>query len=184
MFGTCWQTSAVTGNMRSMNDSEKGKLMFKLSLLVLLGLVAVVPSPITAVRDAQQFRVQCVSELSARNIAEVASLPEYPEEAEPGGSQGHVFAAMLFGTDGRLSKIKFYETPNERASESVKKALQNWKLKQLFDGGQQPIMTRTALRFNFIFEDGKGRVEVASEQEQKEFGGEWGKKACKSSLDE
>ena len=119
-----------------------------------------------------------------RQIAEVTSLPEYPEESEPGSSQGLVFATMLFGTDGRLSKIRFFESPNEQASEAVKKALQKWKLKELFDGGQQPIMTRTALRFHFVFEDGKGRVEVATEREQKEFGGEWGMKACKASLDE
>jgi hypothetical protein len=45
-------------------------------------------------------------------------------------------------------------------------------------------MTRTAIRFHFVFEDGKGRVEVATEQEQSEFGGEWGKRVCKASFDE
>ena len=129
--------------------------------------------------------IQCVPELTTRKIAEETSLPEYPaEETEPGASQGIVFAAVLFGTDGKLSKIKFYETPNSQSSEAVKKALQKWKLKELFDGSQQPIMTRTALRFHFIFEEGKGRVEIATDQEQLEFGGEWGKRACKASLDE
>jgi outer membrane biosynthesis protein TonB len=158
--------------------------MFKLSLLAVLGLATVVTSPLTAPRNQQQSQVQCVPELTARKIAEETSLPEYPEEAEPGSSQGVVFAAVLFGTDGKLSKIRFYETPNAQASEAVEKALRKWKLKELFDGEQQPITTRTALRFHFVFEDGKGRVEIATEQEQLEFGGKWGTKACRSSLDQ
>jgi len=167
-----------------MSDTEKGKLMFKFTLLVLLGVAALVASPITAPLSQQQFRTQCVSEFTARQIAEQTRLPEYPEEVEPGSSQGLVFAALVFGTDGRLSKIKFYDSPNEQTSEAVKKALQKWKLKELFDGGQQPIMTRTALRFHFVFENGKGHVEIATDEEQKEFGGNWGNKACKSSFDE
>lgn len=169
--------------MRNVIVSEKGKLMFKLFLLVSLGLAFVATSPLTAPRQ-DNSRVQCVPELTARMIAEKTSLPDYPEETEPGKSAGTVFAATLFGTDGRLSKVKFYETPNSQASEAVKKALERWKLKELFDGSQQPIMTRTALRFHFVFEDGKGRVDVATEQEQNEFGGEWGKRVCRGSLNE
>lgn len=45
-------------------------------------------------------------------------------------------------------------------------------------------MTRTGLRFHFVFEDGKGRVDFATEQEQIEFGGKWGDKVCKASLDD
>ena len=169
--------------MRRVIVNEKGKLMFKLFLLVVLGLAYVLTSTVTS-PNQPRTRIQCVPELTARMIAEETSLPEYPEEPEPGASQGVVFAAALFGTDGRLSKIKFYETPNKQASEAVEKALQKWKLKELFDGAQQPIMTRTALRFHFVFENGKGRVEVATEQEQNEFGGEWGKRVCRSSLDD
>jgi hypothetical protein len=160
-------------------ETGKGKLMFKLVLLVL---ASVVTSPFTSSRQSQ--RIQCVPELTTRQIAVDISLPEYPEETEPGSSQGVVFVAILFGTDGRLSKIKFYETPNSKASDAVKKALQKWKLKEIFGGGQEPTITRTALRFHFIFEDGKGRVDVATEQEQNEFGGEWSKRVCRSSLDE
>jgi hypothetical protein len=58
----------------------------------------------------------------------------------------------------------------------VKTALEKWKLRELFDGGGQPIETRTGLRFHFVFEDGNRRVDVANEQEQFEFGGEWGKR--------
>ena len=163
--------------------NDKGKLMFKLFLLVALCLALVVTSPLTSSHQ-ESTRVQCVPELTTRMIAEETSLPEYPEEAEPGASQGVVFAAVLFGTDGRLSKIKFYESPNSQASEAVKKALQKWKLKELYDGSQQPITTRTAIRFHFVFEDEKGRVEVASDVEQREFGGEWGKRVCRSSLEE
>ena len=89
--------------------------------------------------------------------------PEYPEETEAGSTKGVVFAAVLFGTDGKLSKIKFYDTPNSQASDAVKKALEKWRLKKIFGGGQEPTMTRTAIRFHFVFEDGKGRVEVATE---------------------
>lgn len=166
-----------------MIKNEKGKLMFKLFLLLTLGFAFVVISPLTS---SQQDRtvIQCVPELTTRKIAEETSLPEYPEDTESGNSQGVVFAAVLFGTDGKLSKIKFYETPNSQSSEAVKKALQKWKLKELYDGNQQPIMTRTALRFHFVFEDGKGRVEIATSQEQNEFGGEWGKRVCRASLDD
>lgn len=154
--------------------------MFKLFLLVTLGLAVLALS--TSPR--QQPRIQCVPELTTRTLAEETSLPEYPEEGEPGSSQGVVFAAVLFGTDGKLSKIKFYETPGPQASDAVKKALAKWKLKELFGGGGEPTMTRTALRFHFVFEGGKGRVEVATEQEQNEFGGDWGKRVCRASLDD
>jgi hypothetical protein len=171
----------VQKTMRMIFETEKAKLMFKLFLLVLMGLAAVVSLPSTS---QQPQRTQCVPEMTARQIAEETSLPEYPEEAEPGSTQGVVFAAVLFGTDGRVSKIKFYDTPNSQASDAVKKALEKWKLKKIFGGGQEPTMTRTAIRFHFDFEDGKGRVEVATEQEQSEFGGEWGKRVCKASFDE
>jgi hypothetical protein len=162
--------------------TEKERLMFKLLLLVGLGLTTLATALPTSPR--QQPRVQCVPEFTARSIAEETSLPDYPEEGEPGSSQGLVFAAVLFGTDGKLSKIKFYETPGPQASEAVKKALEKWKLKELFGGGGEPTMTRTALRFHFVFADGKGHVEVATEQQQNEFGGEWGKKVCRASLDD
>lgn len=169
--------------MRNVMVSEKGKLMLKLLLLISVALAFVATSPLTVPRQ-ENTRIQCVPELTARMIAEETSLPEYPEETESGKTVGIVFAAALFGIDGRLSKVKFYESPNSQTSEAVKKALEKWKLKQLFDGSQQPIMTRTALRFHFVFEDGKGRVDVATEQEQNEFGGEWGKRVCRGSLDE
>lgn len=164
-------------------ETEKGKLMFKLLLLVLLGLASVVSSTLTSPREQPQ-RTQCVPEVTVRQIAQETSLPEYPDETEPGSSKGVVFAAVLFGTDGRLSKIKFFETPNAHASDAVKKALEKWKLKEIFGGGNEPTMTRTAIRFHFIFEEGKGRVEAATEQEQNEFGGDWGKRVCRSSFEE
>jgi hypothetical protein len=167
--------------MRKVLETEKAKLMFKLFLLVLLGLAAVVSLPLTS---QQPLRTQCVPELTARQIAEETSLPEYPEETEAGSTKGVVFAAVLFGTDGKLSKIKFYDTPNSQASDAVKKALEKWRLKKIFGGEQEPTMTRTAIRFHFVFEDGKGRVEVATDQEQNEFGGEWGKRVCRASFDE
>ena len=128
--------------------------------------------------------VQCISESRARKMAEQTALPEYPEEADPGSSQGVVFATVLFGIDGKMSKIKFNETPNAQTAEAVKKAVEQWKLRELYDSALQPIMTRTGLRFHFVFEDGKGRVDFATEQEQIEFGGKWGDKVCKASLDD
>jgi hypothetical protein len=111
-------------------------------------------------------------------------LPEYPEETEPGSSAGLVFVAVEFGTDGKFSKMKMHETPGPQVTEAVKTALEKWKLRELFDGGGQPIKTRTALRFHFVFEDGKGRVDVATEQEQLEFGGQWSKPVCRVNFDE
>lgn len=99
-------------------------------------------------------------------------------------STGLVFVAVEFGTDGRLNKMKVHQTPGPQVTEAVKTALEKWKLRELFDGGGQPIKTRTGLRFHFVFEDGKGRVNVANEQEQLEFGGEWGKKTCRVNFDE
>jgi hypothetical protein len=49
---------------------------------------------------------------------------------------------------------------------------------------QQLIETRTALRFHFMFENGKGSVELATEQGQLEFAGEWRKKVCRGSFEE
>jgi len=169
--------------MRRVIESEKGKLMFKLVLLVLLGVAFFVTSPLTLPRQIPQT-ISCQAELSIREFAETTSLPEYPEETEPGSAQGVVFAAALFDTEGKLSKVKIYETPSPQASDAVKKALEKWKLKQVFDGGLQPIIRRTGIRFHFIFEDGKGRVEVATHEEQVEFGGQWGKRVCHSSFDE
>jgi hypothetical protein len=169
--------------MRRVIESERGKLMFKLFLLVLLGVAFLVTSPLTSSRQIPQT-VSCEPELTIRRFAEKTSLPEYPEETEPGSSQGVVFAAALFGTDGKLSKIKFYETPSPQASQAVKRALEKWKLKEVFDGGLQPTIRRTGIRFHFVFEDGKGRVEEATHEEQVEFGGQWGKRVCHSSFDE
>jgi hypothetical protein len=150
--------------------------MFKLILLGLLSVAFLVTSPLTSPSD-QGTRTNCVPELSTRQLAEVTRLPEYPEETEPGSSKGVVFAAVLFGIDGRLNKIKFYETPNSQASDAVKKALKKWKLKEIFGGGGEPTMTRTAIRFHFVFQDGKGRVEMATEEEQKEFGWRMGQES-------
>jgi len=160
---------------------ETSKLVSKLVLLILLGGAAVV---ITAPSEPQQTETQCVPEAGARKIAENSPLPEYPEEKEPGGSAGLVFVAVEFGTDGKFSKMKMHDTPGPQVTEAVKTALEKWKLRQLFDGGGQPIKTRTALRFHFVFEDGKGRVDVATEQEQLEFGGHWSKPVCRVNFDE
>ena len=92
--------------------------MFKLFLLTLVGLTFLVTSPRSS-RLQQRERTNCVPELTTRQLAEKTSLPDYPDETEPGSSKGVVFAAVLFGTDGRLSKIKFYETPNAAASDAV-----------------------------------------------------------------
>ena len=47
--------------------------------------------------------VQCISESRARKMAEQTALPEYPEEADPGSSQGVVFATVLFGIKPKMS---------------------------------------------------------------------------------
>lgn len=159
---------------------ETNKLVIKLALLIVLGSAVVMTAPVRQ----QRTETQCVPEANTRKIAESSPLPEYPEETEPGSSAGVVFVAVAFGTDGRFKKMKAHQTPSPQVTEAVKTALEKWKLRELFDSGGQPIETRTGLRFHFVFEDGKGRVEIANEQEQLEFGGEWGKKVCKASLDE
>jgi hypothetical protein len=163
------------------SDKETSKLVGKLVLLILLVGSAVV---MTVPAEPQLTNTQCVPELGARKIAENSPLPEYPEEKEPGSSAGLVFVAVEFGTDGKFSKMKMHETPGPQVTEAVKTALEKWKLRELFDGGGQPIKTRTALKFHFVFEDGKGRVDVATEQEQLEFGGQWSKPVCRVNFDE
>ena len=157
------------------------KLSLSAILLTLLGSSVVV---MTAPGKPQRTETQCVSEGRARKYAESSPLPDYPEEQEPGSSAGRVFVAVEFGTDGKFSKMKMHETPGPQVTEAVKSALEKWQLKKLFDGGGQPIKTRTALRFHFVFEDGKGRVDVATEQEQLEFGGHWSKPVCRVIFDE
>lgn len=160
---------------------ETSKLVVKLVVLITLVGSAVM---MTARAPQQRNETQCISESKTRKFAENAPLPEYPEETEPGSSAGVVFVAVEFGTDGRFDKMKVHQTPGSQVTEAVKAALEKWKLKELFDGGGQPVKTRTGLRFHFVFEDGKGRVDVANEQEQLEFGGEWGKKTCRVSFEE
>ena len=156
-------------------------MVIKLVVIVILVGSAVM---MTARAPQQLNQTQCLSESKARKFAENAPLPEYPEETEPGSSAGVFFVAVEFGTDGRFSKMKVHQTPGPQVTEAVKTALEKWKLKELFDGGGQPVKTRTGLRFHFVFADGKGRVDVANEQEQLEFGGEWGKKNCRVTFDE
>ena len=164
--------------------NQKGKLMFKLFLLVTLGLALVVSSPLNSPLQ-QNEPVQCLPEVMARKLAAQTMLPDYPKEAAT-GSEGVVFAAVLFDADGRLSKVRVYETPDTKFSDAVKSALEKWKMKEFFNGAQQPMMTRTGIRFHFVFdhEDGKGHVNLATDQEQSEFGGEWGKKVCRGSFDQ
>jgi hypothetical protein len=154
-----------------------GKLVL---LIVLVGAASVMRAP----GEPQLTKTQCVPEAGARKFTENSPLPEYPEEKEPGSSAGRVFVVVEFGTDGKFSKMKMHETPGPQVTEAVKTALEKWKLRELFDGGGQPIKTRTALRFHFVFEDGKGRVDVATEQEQLEFGGHWSKPVCRVNFDE
>lgn len=157
--------------------------MFKILLVIVLGLAAFAASPRSSTRE-QAERTQCASEGRTRTFAEEISVPEYPEGGDPASSQGLVFAAVLFGTDGKLSKIKFYETPSPEAAEAVKKALEKWRLMKLFGGGGEPTMTKTAVRFHFVFEGEKGRVDLATEKEQTEFGGKWGLRVCGESFGE
>lgn len=121
---------------------------------------------------------QCTSERGARSIAENIVLPSYPEEAKAEGHQGLVWALVSFDQEGKLAKTRFLESPHPLLAEAVGHALEEWKLKRLYNGGLKPIETQTAVRFHFIFENGQGRVETATDEEQKEFGGEWGKRVC------
>jgi hypothetical protein len=155
-------------------------MIFKLVLLIMLGSAVVMTAPV----EQQRTQTQCVTEGRARKFAENSPLPEYPKEMEPDSSAGLVFVAVEFGTDGKFNKMKVYQTPGPQATEAVRNVIEKWKLRELFDGGGQPIKTRTGLKFHFVFDDGKGRVDVANEQEQLEFGGEWGKKVCRASLDD
>lgn len=167
--------------MKFLRDKRNLALIFvKTSIVILFAAASVT----TSSTPQQRVTSQCVSESGARYIAVNTVLPEYPEGEDADKSQGVVFAAVLFGPDGKQSRVKFLESPSPAAEESVKKALDEWKLKPLYDSSMQLIETRTGVRFHFIYENGKGRVEPATENEQKEGDGLWAKKVCRPLLEQ
>jgi hypothetical protein len=105
-------------------------------------------------------------------------LPDYPEEAKKEGPQGLVSVVVLFDQEGKVAKTKFLETPHSLLKEAVSHALEQWKLLPMYDSRLEKEETQTQLRFHFIFENGQGRVEPATEEEQREFGGARGRRAC------
>jgi hypothetical protein len=155
-------------------------MLRKISVLVviILGITVVNSSVLRRPRISTHADRQCTSERGARSQAENIVLPSYPEEAKAEGNQGVVWAMVLFDQEGKLAKTRFLETPHPLLAEAVGHALEEWKLKRLYNSGLEPIETQTAVRFHFIFENGQGRVETATDEEQKEFGGEWGKRVC------
>jgi outer membrane biosynthesis protein TonB len=125
---------------------------------------------------------QCVKEFAARHQAENMVLPDYPADAEPVGLQGLVLATVLFDQEGKMAKVRVDQTPGPQFAGAITRALEQWKLKILYNAGGEPIETQTGVRFHFIFENGKGRVEAATDDEQKEVRGEWVQKVCKTRL--
>lgn len=123
---------------------------------------------------------QCLSESAARGQAEKTVLPDYPTDPESAGLQGLVFAAVLFDQDGNMAKVKVFESPGTHFAEAATRALEQWKLKPIYNGAQERVETQTGIRFHFIFADGKGRVEAATDDEQKDS--RFGQKACVSPL--
>lgn len=93
--------------------------------------------------------------------------PEYPEEAIRKGAQGLVDLAVRFDEDGNLSHVKVLESPDPLISQAVVKAVKQWKVRPIPGTKGVPWRNQGELRFHFVIENGKGKVENPSEDEQK-----------------
>lgn len=94
-------------------------------------------------------------------------MPEYPEQALRAGAQGLFVAVVRFDEDGNFSKIRIFESPHPLISKAVVDALKQWKTRHLVDFNGVPCRIQSDVRFHFIIDNGVGRVENPSEDEQK-----------------
>ncbi len=93
-------------------------------------------------------------------------MPEYPEEALSAGAQGLVVAAVRSNPNGDLVTIKILQSPDPSISKAVVNALKQWKMKRTVNGGGEPSRYQGELRFHYIIENGVGRVENPTREEQ------------------
>ena len=135
------------------------RLRIVLLLALLIGLFFTISGNQRPVR-------RCIPEFAARRQAEKVVMPDYPSNTDSTVSKAVVLAAVLFDERGKMVKANVYESPGPEFAEAVTRALEQWKLTLVYDSTGRPVETKTAIRFHFIFEDGKGRVEAASVDEQ------------------
>jgi hypothetical protein len=105
-------------------------------------------------------------EPTLRHEATYTVMPSYPEEAIRDGAQGLFDAATRFDEKGDFDRIKILQSPHPAISKAVEEAVKQWKLRVTFTGDGLPVRQLGELRFHFIIEDGKARVENPSLQEQ------------------
>ncbi len=156
----------------------------KLLLLVTLG-VALYAIPLIAQQRADRAQQNAIAEFRRRRAMENRGWtrprelglrhfmthtvqPAYPEEAVQAGAQGQVIAAVRFNEYGQLSMIRILQAPHPRLAQAVREAVRQWRMRRLVLADRTPVAHEGELRFNFIIEDGVGRVETPSPAEMLE----------------
>jgi hypothetical protein len=144
--------------------TKETQMALKVALLLTLSL-----GLFFTLSGSQRRPRHCVPEFETRRLAgKTAVLPDYPATPETPGSQGLVVAAVLFNSEGGVEKVNISEAPSAEFGHEVVRALEQWKLEARYNGAGEALETQTIVRFHFIFEDGKGSVDAATEEEQKE----------------
>jgi TonB family protein len=143
--------------------------MRKVKLVVLAVLVLTLTSITLLGRHQEQKQIHetGATEEGVRHEATFTVMPTYPEEAIRAGAQGFFDAAVRFDDKGNFDRIKVLESPHPAISKAVEEALKQWKMRVTFTGDGLPYSLYGELRFHFIIEDGRARVENPSLEEQK-----------------
>ena len=137
----------------------------------IIGLLLIFLAPISALTQTQALEPMVVGAGQASIVGDAVKrvTPEYPAEAIAAGAQGLVVAVVRFNAQTNdLVKIKVLQSPHPSITEAVIKAVKEWKIGRWpkVDYGK-PVHIQSELYFHFILEDGKGRVEGASDDELK-----------------
>ncbi len=133
-------------------------------LLLIVGSSALVSAQTQTLRPM----VGLTMEGYLRHDAVKTVTPGYPEDAMAAGAQGLVIAAVRFDEKGDLIKIAVLQSPHSSITEAVTQAVKEWKIgkNHKLDYGV-PGHIQGELRFHFILENGKGRVEGPAGDELK-----------------
>jgi TonB family protein len=138
--------------------------MQRIRVLILL-LVAFVPILAAPLENDSLIVILAEYKLRARVVKSV--VPSFPEKALSAGSQGLVIAAVHFDEDGNFRSALVLKSPHPEISSAVTKALEDWKVTPYLVGKVVPTRIQSELRFYYVIEDGVGRVDAPSLEEQR-----------------
>ena len=117
-------------------------------------------------QNNELVRCGMIHELGMRARMTHTVIPSYPEDAIRDGAQGQVIAAVRFDENGELAMIHILRSPHPLISRAVIDAVQQWRGRRLFTVNREPVALQSELRFNFVIENGAGRVEDSRREEQ------------------